>query len=97
MTKKILKYTCFALTTLTFILSIINLIFYFSYANTLAEIQSGSLSELAKFELQELKNLYLYRTLTMVPWTTIVSIITIIVSIVSFVLNTKSNNHLKIR
>lgn len=97
MTKKILKYTCFALMTLTFILSIINLIFYFSYANTLAEIQSGSLSELAKFELQELKNLYLYRTLTMVPWTTIVSIITIIVSIVSFVLNTKSNNHLKIR
>ena len=83
--------------TLTFILSIINLIFYFSYANTLAEIQSGSLSELAKFELQELKNLYLYRTLTMVPWTTIVSIITIIVSIVAFVLNTKSNNHLKIR
>lgn len=97
MTKKILKYTCFALMTLTFILSIINLIFYFSYANTLAEIQSGSLNELAKFELQELKNLYLYRTLTMVPWTTIVSIITIIVSIVSFVLNTKSNNHLKIR
>ena len=97
MTKKILKYTCFALMTLTFILSIINLIFYFSYANTLAEIQSGSLSELAKFELQELKNLYLYRTLTMVPWTTIVSIITIIVSIVAFVLNTKSNNHLKIR
>ena len=97
MTKKILKYTCFALMALTFILSIINLIYYFSYANILAKIQSGSLSELAKFELQESNNLYLYITITMVPWTTIVSIITIIVSIVSLVLNTKSNKHLKIR
>ena len=98
MTKKILKYTSVALAIATIILSIVNLVFYYSYANILSEIQNGGLNEIAKFELQESKNLYLYRTLALVPWTCVVAIITTIISTISLLMNSKpNNNYVKIR
>ena len=90
MTKTILKYASFALIAISMVLIIITLINYYSYTNTLASIQSGELTEIAKFELQDAKNLYLYRTLRLIPWTCIISFISAGVSATTLYLNLKS-------
>ena len=98
MTKTILKYASFAFIAISFILLIITLINFYSYTNALATIQSGTITELAKFELQEAKNLYLYRTLAILPWTCFVSLIAITTSGTTLYLNLRSKrNFNKIR
>ena len=93
MTKTILKYVSFILIATTIVLITITLVNFYSYTNTLSKIQSGNLTELAKFELQDSKNLYLYRTLRLIPWTSFISLISSIVSGITLYLhlNIKKN------
>ena len=87
MTKTIFKYVNIALIVTSIVLIIITLVNYYSYTNALFTIQSGNLTEIAKFELQDSKNLYLYRTLRLIPWTSFVSLITSVVSGVTLYLH----------
>ncbi len=98
MTKNVLKYLSFALISITIVLAIINLVNFYSYANVLEKIQSGNLTEIAKFELQEAKEVHHFKTLRLIPWTCFMSIISAISSAASLIVNTKlKNKYNKIR
>lgn len=89
MIKKILKYASFILIATTIILAIINLVNYYNYANVLAKLQSTKVDLLTKFELQESKDIYLYRTLRLLPWTAFVSIFSAIITGITLFLHIK--------
>ena len=98
MTKTILKYLSIALIATTIILSIINLSNYYNYANVLARLQSDKVDLLTKFELQESRDHYLYRTLRLLPWTMFISIFSAIISGLTLFLHIKpKRNFNKIR
>ena len=92
MKKNVLKYLSIVLISITIVFAIINLVNFYSYANVLAKIQSGNLTEIAKFELQESKELHLYNTLRLIPWTCFMSIASAIISAATLIINTKSKN-----
>lgn len=92
MRKNILKYICYALISATLVLSIITLVNYFSYANVLTNLKNTELDLLTKFELQESKELYLYRILQILPWTCFISAISAVLCFVTLILNLKSKN-----
>lgn len=98
MKKNVLKYLSFILIVTSIVLAIINLVNYYNYANILSELQSQDLNLLKKFELQDSKDLYLYRTLRLLPWTAFVSISSAIVSAITLILHIKpKKNYNKIR
>ena len=98
MTKKILNYASFILIAISIVLIITTLVNYYSYANVLSSIQSSQLTELAKFELQDSKNLYLYGTLRLIPWTCFVTLLSSIVTASTLILNLKTKSkYTKIR
>ena len=98
MKKTILKYASLLLIITTITLVVITLINYYGYTNILSEIQSGELTILEKFELQESKDAYLYKTLRILPWTCIISALCAVVSTISIFTHSKAKkNYNKIR
>ena len=98
MTKKLLKYASYIMIGATIILAIINLVNYYNYANVLSQLQESNVDLLTRFELQDSKDLYLNRTLRLLPWTAFVSIFSAIVSGVTLFLHLKpKKNYNKIR
>ena len=97
MIKKILKIVSIALLATTIILGIITLINYYSYVSVLNKLTNPETNLLSKFELQESRDLYLYRTIVMSVWTCYISIITAITTLAHFIINKKKRNPQKIR
>lgn len=82
-TKTILKVVSSILGVVAITLAIITLVNYYSYANTLEKLQSVDLTLIERFELQDSRETYLYRTLRLLPWTLILSVISVLVSTLS--------------
>ena len=97
MIKKILKIVSISLLVTAIILGIITLINYYSYVSVLNKLTNPETNLLSKFELQESRDLYLYRTIVMSVWTCYISIITAITTLANFIINKKKRNPQKIR
>ena len=74
--KKILKIATFSFAIITIVVAIITLVNYYSYASVLEKLQSTDIDLLTKFELQEDRDTYLYRTLRLTPWALFLSLAT---------------------
>lgn len=97
MTKKILKITCLTLLSISLILTILTLINYYNYVGTLNDLTTDSLSLMDKFNLQEARETYLYRTLKMTLITSYISIATILTCIATAIVTRKKSQPRKIR
>lgn len=95
--KKILSIISVVLLAVCLALLITSLVNYYSYVSTLKTLSSQNLDLLTKFELQESRETYLFRTLKTLVWTAYVSIPSIITGIVCIILNCKKENTKKFR
>ena len=87
MTKKIFKIASIVLLATTLTLAIITLINYYSYVNVLNKLTQPDVDLITKFDLQEDRDTYLYRTLGTIIWTCYIAIATTITTITSMILN----------
>ena len=97
MVKKILKIASILTLITTIVLALIALINYYGYVNVLNKLTSPSTNLLSKFELQESRDEYLYKTIVMSVWTCYVAIISAGTTIASYIVNKKKRNPQKIR
>lgn len=95
--KKILTIINITLLIATVILGIITLVNYYSYVNILNKLTHPDTDLITKFELQESRDKFLYKTLTTTIYTCYVAIITAITSISNLIINRAKKNSLKIR
>lgn len=97
MTKKILKITSLVLLSVSLILAIITLVNYYNYVDTLQTLTSSELTMIEKFELQDARENYLFKTLKIMLWSSYVSIATIVTCITTAVVARKKTEPKKIR
>lgn len=95
--KKILKIISLALFITTLILAIINLVNYYGYVNCLEQLSNTDITMLDKFNIQESRETYQYRALTMLPWTCFISIISVIFSTTTYFITKETKEPSKIR
>lgn len=84
--KKIMTIISISLLTISIILMAITLIHYYKYVGIINTIKSADIDWLTKYELHQQRDLYLYRSLSLLVWTVYVGIATCISALATIIM-----------
>lgn len=95
--KKIIKITSLVLLCVAIVMNIVCLVNYYNYVSIIKKLTTPSIDLLEKFNLQEIRDSRLYSTLSSLVWSSYITIITLLINVVNFIINKKPKEHKKIR